>query len=75
MGKHSNSRISAFQVVDECRILHFNRKTEKYFKEFTWFGGTYAVTTLQAFVWIFNHVLSHNLIPVQLKSTMPNLVK
>ena len=31
-----------------------------------------AVTTLQAFVWIFNHVLSHNLIPVQLKSTMPN---
>ena len=32
-----------------------------------------AVTTLQAFVWIFNHVLSHNLIPVQLKSTMRKL--
>ena len=40
MGKHSNFRISAFQVVDELRILQFNRKTEKYFKEFTWFGGT-----------------------------------
>ena len=34
MGKLINFRISAFQVVDEWRILQFNRKTEKYFKEF-----------------------------------------
>ena len=67
MGKHSDFRISSFQVacvvdalnlltiqmvltsawggcnagyfqvVDARRILRFNRKTEKYFKEFTWF--------------------------------------
>ena len=37
MGKHSDFRISSFQVVDGCRILQFNRKTEKYFKEFIWF--------------------------------------
>ena len=34
MGKHSGFRISSLQVVDEWRILQFNRKTEKYFKEF-----------------------------------------
>ena len=34
MGKHSDFRISSLQVVDAWRILQFNRKTEKYFKEF-----------------------------------------
>ena len=34
MGKHSDFRISSFQVEDAWRILQFNRKTEKYFKEF-----------------------------------------
>ena len=37
MGKHSDFRISSFQVVDAWRILQFNRKTEKYLKEFIWF--------------------------------------
>ena len=37
MGKHSDFRISSFQAVDAWRILQFNRKTEKYFKEFIWF--------------------------------------
>ena len=36
MGKHSDFRISSLQVVDAWRILQFNRKTEKYFKEFIW---------------------------------------
>ena len=52
MGKHSDFRISSFQVVDAWRILQFNRKTEKYFKEFIWFffcrgvgGGEEAVAT------------------------------
>ena len=36
-GKHSDFRISSFQVVDVWRILQFNGKTEKYFKEFIWF--------------------------------------
>ena len=40
MGKHSDFRISSFQVVDAWRILQFNRKTENYFKEFIWFWGT-----------------------------------
>ena len=40
MGKHSDFRISSFRVVDAWRILQFNRKTEKYIKEFIWFGGT-----------------------------------
>ena len=39
MGKRRNFRISSFQVVDALRILQFNRKTEKYFKFFIWFGG------------------------------------
>ena len=47
--KHSDFRISSFQVVDAWRISQFNRKTEKYFKR-------NAVTKLQTFVWIFNHV-------------------
>ena len=34
MGKHSDFRISSFQVEDAWWILQFNRKTEKYFKEF-----------------------------------------
>ena len=34
MGKHSDFRISSFQVEDAWRILQFNKKTEKYFKEF-----------------------------------------
>ena len=29
MGKHSDFRISSFQVVDAWRILQFKRKTEK----------------------------------------------
>ena len=33
MGKHSDFRISSFQVVDAWRILQFNRKTEKYSNE------------------------------------------
>ena len=37
MGKLSDFRIRSFQVVDAWRILQFNRKTEKYFKEFIWF--------------------------------------
>ena len=37
MGKHSDFRISSFQVVDAWRILQFKRKTEKYFKEFICF--------------------------------------
>ena len=36
MGKHSDFRISSFEVVDAWRILQFNTKTEKYFKEFIW---------------------------------------
>ena len=36
MDKHSDFRISSLQVVDAWRILQFNRKTEKYFKEFIW---------------------------------------
>ena len=32
MGKHSDFRISAFQVVDEWRILQFNRKTDNILK-------------------------------------------
>ena len=36
MGKHSDFRISSLQVVDAWRILQFNRKTEKYFKESIW---------------------------------------
>ena len=55
MGKHSNFQISSFQVVDVWRILQFNRKNEKYFKEFIMVLGD-AVTKLQTFVWIFNHV-------------------
>ena len=42
MGKHSDFRISSLQVVDAWRILLFNRKTEKYFKElyeFFFVGG------------------------------------
>ena len=34
MGKHSDFRISSFQVEDSWRILQSNRKTEKYFDEF-----------------------------------------
>ena len=34
MGKHSDFRISSFQVEDAWRILQINRKTEKYFTEF-----------------------------------------
>ena len=30
MGKHSDFRISSFQVVDAWRILQFKRKTEKF---------------------------------------------
>ena len=30
MGKHSDFRISSFQVVDAWRILHFKRKTSLY---------------------------------------------
>ena len=37
MGKHSAFRIRSFQAVDPWQILQFNRKTEKYFKEFIWF--------------------------------------
>ena len=33
MGKHGNFRISFFQVVDAWRILQFDRKAEKYFKD------------------------------------------
>ena len=29
MGKHSDFRISSFQVLDAWRILQFKRKTEK----------------------------------------------
>ena len=32
MGKHSDFRISSFQVEDAWRILQFKRKTEKYLK-------------------------------------------
>ena len=43
MGKHSDFRISSFQVVDAWQILPLNRKTEKYFKEFIqlekWLGS------------------------------------
>ena len=52
---HSDFRISSFQVENAWRILQFNRKTEKYFKEFLRFWGD-AVTKLQTFVRIFNHV-------------------
>ena len=38
-GKHSDFRISSFQVEDAWRILQFNRKTEKYFKEFKFETG------------------------------------
>ena len=40
MGKHSDFRISSFQVAGTRKILQFNRKTEKHFKEFIWFWGT-----------------------------------
>ena len=30
MGKHSDFRISSFQVEDAWRILQFKRKTEKF---------------------------------------------
>ena len=36
MSKHSDFRISSFQVADAWKILQFNRKTEKYFKEFNY---------------------------------------
>ena len=42
MGKHSDFRISSFHKssIDAWRILqYFNRKMEKYFKEFIWFWG------------------------------------
>ena len=42
MDKHSDFRISSFRVVDAWPILQFNRKTEKYFKEFMVLGD--AVT-------------------------------
>ena len=32
MGKHSDFRVSAFQVVEEWRILQFNRKTDNILK-------------------------------------------
>ena len=44
MGKHSDFRISSFQVVDVRRILQFNRRIEKYFKEFIWFWRTMKKT-------------------------------
>ena len=44
MGKHSNFRISSFQVVDARRILQFQRKTEKFQRVFMVFGD--AVTKL-----------------------------
>ena len=44
MGKHSDFRISSFQVVDACRILHFERKTEKILQSLYGFGD--AVETL-----------------------------
>ena len=53
MGKHSNFQISSLQVVDVWWILQFNRKTEKYFKEFIIMVLSDAVTKLQTFVWIF----------------------
>ena len=40
MAKHSDFRISSLLVVDALRILQFNRKTEKYRKEFIRFWGT-----------------------------------
>ena len=49
--------ISSFQIGDAWRILQFNRKTEKYFKEFIIMVLGDAVTKLQTFVRIFNHVL------------------
>ena len=43
MCKHSDFLISSFQVVDAWHILQWNRKTEKYFKEFIqlekWLGS------------------------------------
>ena len=65
MGKHSNFQISSFQVVDVWRILQFNRKNEKYFKEFIWFWGTLSQNyrRLCGSLIMFK---KHNLIPVQL---------
>ena len=37
VGKHSDFRISSFQVVYAWRILQFNWKNEIYLKGFTWF--------------------------------------
>ena len=37
MGKHSDFRISSFQVVYAWRILQFNWKNEIYLKGFIWF--------------------------------------
>ena len=65
MGKHSNFQISSFQVVDVWRILQFNRKNEKYLKEFIWFWGTLSQNyrCLCGSLVMFK---KHNLIPVQL---------
>ena len=65
MGKHSNFQISSLQVVDVWRILQFNRKNEKYFKEFIWFWGTLSQNyrRLCGSLIMFK---KHNLIPVQL---------
>ena len=56
MGKYSDFQISPFQVEDAWRTLQFNRKTEKYCKEFIWFGGMLSQNYVQPSVWIFNHV-------------------
>ena len=65
MGKHSNFQIISLQVVDVWRILQFNRKNEKYFKEFIWFWGTLSQNyrRLCGSLIMFK---KHNLIPVQL---------
>ena len=50
MGKHSDFRISSFQVVDAWRILQFKQKTKKNQEFYTVLGD--VVKKLQTFVWI-----------------------
>ena len=76
MSKHSNFRISFLQVVDAWRILQFDRKTEKYFKDrlsLYGFGGRYH-KIIETFVWIFNHV-SRVITWSLFNLRAPNLVK
>ena len=63
MGKHSDFRISSFQVEGAWRILQFNRKTQKYLKKslYGFEGRCHKITD----VCMDQCFKSHNLIPVQ----------